>query len=138
MAAILISWETCANASPLLADTMTLDEFFAGYDDSRILFETLRKAIEELGPAEIRVTKSQVAFYRQKAFAWAWVPDRYLHGKHAPLVLTLSFRYRDASPRWKEIVEPKPGRFTHHLELYSSADIDDEVRGWLRAAREAA
>jgi hypothetical protein len=79
-----------------------------------------------------------VAFYRRKAFAWAWMPDRYLHGKHASLVLTLSFRYRDSSPRWKEIVEPKPGRFTHHLELYSSADIDGEVRGWLRAAWEAA
>jgi hypothetical protein len=117
---------------------MTLDEFFAGYKDSRPIFEALREAIEELGPAEMRVTKSQVAFYRQTAFAWAWVPDRYLHGKHAPLVLTLSFRYRDSSPRWKEIVEPKPGRFTHHLELRGPADIDGEVCGWLRAAWEAA
>ncbi len=117
---------------------MTLDEFFTGYDDSRLIFEALREAIEELGPAEIRVTKSQVAFYRQKAFAWAWVPDRYLHGKHAPLVLTLSFRHRDASPRWKEIVEPYPGRLTHHLELHSPADVDDEVCDWLRKAWEAA
>ena len=117
---------------------MTLDEFFTGYEDSRPIFEALREAIEELGPAEIRVTKSQVAFHRQKAFAWTWVPDRYLHGKHAPLVLTLSFRYRDSSPRWKEIIESAPGRFTHHLELYSPADIDDAVRAWLRAAWEAA
>ena len=113
---------------------MTLDEFFAGYEASRPLFEALRETIEEFGPAEIRVTKSQVAFYRKKAFAWAWIPDRHLHGKHAPLVLTLSFRYRDASPRWKEIVEPYPGRFTHHLELYSTADIDDEVCSWLHTA----
>jgi len=74
---------------------MTLDEFFAEYEDSRQIFEALREAIEELGPAEIRVTKSQVAFCREKAFAWAWVPDRYLHGKHAPLVLTLGLRHRD-------------------------------------------
>jgi hypothetical protein len=86
----------------------------------------------------MRVTKSQVAFRRNKAFAWAWTPDRYLHGKHAPLVLTLGFPYRDGSPRWKEIVEPKPGRFTHHLELYSTTDIDDEVRTKLRAAWDAA
>jgi hypothetical protein len=117
---------------------MMLDEFFAGYEASRPVFEALRGAIEDLGPAEIRVTKSQVAFYRRKAFAWAWMPDRYLHGNHAPLVLTLSFRYQDTSPRWKEIVEPKPGRFTHHLELYSIKDIDDEVRGWLQAAWAAA
>jgi hypothetical protein len=56
----------------------------------------------------------------------------------APLVLTLSFPYRHGSPRWKEIVEPAPGRFTHHLELYSTADIDDEVTGWLRDARTTA
>ena len=117
---------------------MTLDEFFTGYEASRPIFEALREAIEELGPAEIRVTKSQVAFYRKKAFAWTWVPDRHLHGKHAPLVLTLGFRRRDSSPRWKEIVEPYPGRFTHHLELYSAADIDNEVRAWLQAAWETA
>ncbi len=117
---------------------MTLDEFFAGYEASRPLFEALRETIEEFGPAEIRVTKSQVAFYRKKAFAWAWIPDRHLHGKHAPLVLTLGFHYRDSSPRWKEIVEPYPGRFTHHLELYSAADIDDEVCSWLHTAWEAA
>ncbi len=117
---------------------MTLDEFFTGHENARPIFEALRSTIEDLGPVEMRVTKSQVAFYRRMAFAWAWMPDRYLHGNHAPLVLTLSFRYRDSSPRWKEIVEPKPGRFTHHLELYSAPDIDDEVRGWLRAAWEAA
>jgi hypothetical protein len=117
---------------------MMLDKFFAGYEASRPVFEALRSAIEDLGPSEIRVTKSQVAFCRRKAFAWAWIPDRYLHGNHAPLVLTLSFRYRNPSPRWKEIVEPKPGRFTHHLELYSIKDIDDEVRGWLQAAWAAA
>ena len=117
---------------------MTLDEFFAGYEGSRPIFEALREAVEELGPSEMRVTKSQVAFYRRKAFAWAWVPDRYLHGQHAPLVLTLSFRYRDSSPRWKEIVEPHPGRFTHHLELSVAADIDEEVCLWLQAAWVAA
>jgi hypothetical protein len=66
------------------------------------------------------------------------MPGTYLRGRHAPLVLTLSFRHRDPSPRWKEIVEPKPGRFTHHLELYSATDIDDEVCSWLQAAWEAA
>ena len=113
---------------------MTLDEFFSGYEFSRSIFEALRSAIEDLGPVEIRVTKSQVAFCRRRAFAWAWIPDRYLHGKHAPLVLTLGFCHRDPSSRWKEIVEPRPGRFTHHLELYSASDIDDEVRAWLHAA----
>jgi hypothetical protein len=52
--------------------------------------------------------------------------------------LKLAFNHRDSSPRWKEIVEPAPGRFTHHLELHSTADVDDEVRSWLQEAWESA
>jgi hypothetical protein len=113
---------------------LALDKYFAGRAESRQLFETLREVIESIGAAEIRVTRSQVTFQRRKAFAWAWIPGKYLRGRGAPLVLTLSFPYRDASPRWKEIVEPAPGRFTHHLELWSAGDIDEEVRDWLREA----
>jgi hypothetical protein len=63
--------------------------------------------------------------------------DEFFAGQD-PLVLTLSFRSRDESLRWKEIVEPAPGRYTHHLELYSTADINEEVRGWLQDAWTAA
>jgi hypothetical protein len=35
---------------------------------------------------------------------------------------------------WKEIVEPSPGHFTHHLELWSQADLDSKVRLWLNEA----
>jgi hypothetical protein len=113
---------------------MTLEEFFEGQDKSRQLFEALRRMVDALGAADLRVTKSQIAFRRRKAFAWVWLPGKYLRGRPAPLVLTLSFRRRDASPRWKEIVEPSPGRFTHHLEVSSAQDIDDQVRDWLREA----
>ncbi len=117
---------------------MTLDEFFAGWDDSRRVFEALSRAADTVGPAQLRVTKSQVVFRRGRAFAWAWMPGAYLRGAHAPLVLTLSLRRREVSPRWKEIVEPAPGRITHHLELRSAADIDEEVQGWLQEAWNAA
>ena len=113
---------------------MTLDEFFAGQDESRRVFEILRAAVEAIGPTELRITKSQIAFRRQRAFAQAWMPGKYLRGDLVPLVLSLSLSRRDPSPRWKQIVEPAPGRFTHHLELRSHADIDDEVRTWLQEA----
>jgi Domain of unknown function (DUF5655) len=48
------------------------------------------------------------------------------------------FRGRDASPRWKQVVEPAPGRFTHRLEFRSAEEIDDEVRTWLAEAWQAA
>jgi predicted transport protein len=121
-----------------MGSPMTLDEFFARFEGSCRIFDTLYAVIVALGPVEMRVTKSQIAFRRQKAFAWAWVPDRYLSGTHAPLVLTLSFPQQKDSSRWKEIVEPAPGRFMHHLELRSQSEIDEEVRTWLRESWEAA
>jgi hypothetical protein len=88
--------------------------------------------------ADVRVTKSQVAFRRTRAFAWAWMPGMYLRGDTAPLVLSVALRRRDASPRWKEIVEPAPGRFMHHLALYSPTEIDGDVLRWLQEAWEQA
>ena len=117
---------------------MTLAAYFAGDGAARKLFDALSAIVEQIGPAQIQVTRSQVAFRRRKAFAWAWRPAQYLGGERAPLVLTLGFRHRDTSPRWKEIVEPRPGYFTHHLELHAVADLDDEVRAWLSEAWAAA
>ena len=113
---------------------MDLEAFFAGYEASRPLFDTLLAVVQAIGPAELRVTKSQITFRRRVAFAWAWVPDRYLRGGHAPLVLSVSLRRRDTSPRWKEVVEPSPGRFMHHLELREVGEIDGEVCQWLAEA----
>lgn len=116
-----------------------LDSFFAGRAPaSRALFEAVRLAVETVGPAEIRATKSQVAFRRRLGFAWVWIPGQYLRGKTAPLVLTIDLRRCDTSPRWKEVVEPRPGRFTHHLELYSADQLDGQVFCWLREAWEQA
>lgn len=113
---------------------MTCDEFFAGQDESRQIFDVVLAAVEALGAVEIRVSKSQIGFRHRLAFGSVWMPEQYLHRKAAPLVLTLALRRRDPSPRWKEIVEPTPGRFTHHLELYSPKEMDAEARAWLQEA----
>ena len=113
---------------------MTIEEFFAGFPESRVLFDAVWAALQPIGPAQVRVSKSQIAFWNRTAFAWVWVPARYLHGKTAPLVLSLAFRARKSSSRWKQVVEPHPGQFMHHLELYSAGEVDEEVLGWLREA----
>lgn len=115
-----------------------LDPFFAGDPLARQLFEALTEQILKLGPVPIRVSKTQVAFRRRRAFAWAWRPSLALRRPAAPLVLSLSLPQRDPSPRWKEVVPPAPGRWMHHLELYSLDAVDEEVGGWLQAAWETA
>lgn len=115
-----------------------IDRFFEQRPKARLLYEAVDHVMRELGPSTQHVTKSQIAFRRRRAFAWVWTPDRWLAGQPAPLVLSLALARRDASERWKEIVEPSPGRWMHHLELRDPAEIDAQVREWLREAREAA
>ncbi len=117
-----------------------LDDFFANFPESRGLFESLLARMEQIGPSDLRVMKSQIVFRSKKDFTWVWIPGQYLKGnrKVAPLVLSLAFPERSDSPRWKEIVEPYPGRFMHHLEIFSRSEIDDEVCAWLKRAWETA
>lgn len=112
-----------------------VDDFFRDRPASRQLYEAVAGLIDEIGPTERSVTKSQIAFRRARPFAWVWMPGQYLRGpRTAPLVLSLVFPQRDPSPRWKEIIEPARGRFMHHLEIYSADDLDGEVSDWLRSA----
>lgn len=101
------------------------------------LYAEVCRAVAGLGEAGMRPGRSQVAFRRRRTFAAVWMPRQYL-GRGAPLVLTIYLPARDPSPRFKEVVEPAPGRFTHHLELRGPGDVDEEVLGWLRRAWEAA
>jgi hypothetical protein len=117
-----------------MSDSGELDRFFGEHEESREIFDALAEAVMAIGPSSVRVTRSQVAFWGNHPFAWAWMPEQYLKRAAAPLVLTVGLRRRDPSPRWKEVVEPRPGRFTHHLELRSVNEIDGEVAGWLKEA----
>jgi hypothetical protein len=115
---------------------MDVHEFFGEHAESKLIFDEVWRTASSLGPLELRVTKSQVALVRDKPFAWVWIPAMYLRRDSALLVLTFSFREPRPWSRWKEIYEAAPRRFTHHLELWSPEDVDEEVRAWLQEAWE--
>ena len=50
------------------------------------------------------------------------------------VVLSLALGRLDPSPRWKQVAHPSPRIWMHHLEVRDLADLDDEVRAWLREA----
>ncbi len=113
---------------------MNEEAFFAGPPEAKVIHEKVKEAVQSVGSADVRVSKSQVGFYRKRPLAATWRPGQHLKGEVAPLVLTVFLRHRHSSPRWKQIAEPQPGRFAHHLELRSPEDVDAEVRGWLEEA----
>lgn len=126
------------HSAPVNQPSLTPDDYLSGHDLAQQLFSAIAATLAEFGEVTVHTSKSQIAFRRQRNFAWVWIPGKYLRGRGAPLVLTLVFAMRIDSPRWKEVVEPRPGFFTHHLELFRLADIDEEVCAWLRTAWEAA
>lgn len=116
-----------------------IDRHFAERARARRLFDAVQRAVERVGPATVRVARSQVSFSRARAFAWAWCPDRWLRGADvAPLVLSFAWPRPLSSRRLKEVVPLPRGRFLHHLEVRRVRDIDADVVTWLRSAWTAA
>jgi hypothetical protein len=120
---------------------MRPEDLFAAHPLALALVERVRATLAEmpeLGPVEIRTSKSQVAFRRRRGFAYVWRPGRYLRHPAAEAVLSIALPRRIDSARWKEVVEPAPGRWIHHLEVDSVSEIDPEIVGWLAEAARGA
>lgn len=91
--------------------------------------------LEQLLPgAEVRVTKSHVAFWHRHGFAYVWSPGQYLAHPRAEAVLSIALDHELRSPRFKQVVQPAPGHWMHHLEVHDVDQVDDEVAGWLHEA----
>ena len=98
------------------------------------MFREVLGVVEALGPFELRVTKSQVAFRRKLGFAFVWMPGQYLRHPASEVVLTIALGRPVPSERFKEVAHPSPAQWMHHLEIHDVTDIDAEVEGWLREA----
>lgn len=108
----------------------TVEQFFDGAPEAFVLYQAAERMAAELGPHEVRVSKSQVSFRRRRGYAYLWRPGTYVKSS-VPLVLSLALPRNLDSPRFKKIVHPAPGTWMHHLELRESAQLDVEVRGWM-------
>jgi hypothetical protein len=102
------------------------------------VFETVEDMLSSCGDVEVHTTKSQISFKRRRGFAYIWLPGMYLARPQAEVVLSIVLDRKMASPRFNEVAHPSPGIWQHHLEVGDVADLDDEVRDWLRAAYECA
>ena len=110
--------------------------FFQGREDALPLYLCLREKLTDCGPVEIQVKKTQISLVRRRLFgAVSFLPVR--RAKDRPpvwITLTIALGRRLDSTRIDGVVEPYPGRWTHHLMIGSEEDLDEEVLGWLREA----
>ena len=81
------------------------------------------------------IHKTQISFYARKSFAFAWLPPLRIKGRPDHyFVLSIALNRKIESPRVVEAVEPRPGRWTHHLILSDPEDLDEALKGWLLEA----
>jgi Domain of unknown function (DUF5655) len=118
-------------------DGLTPEGHFAGYPDGLAIYRAVEDAVAAIGEAEVRVTRSQIAFRRRKGFAYVWRPGQYVKNE-VPAVLSIALPRQVASDRFKEVVHPSVKVWMHHLELSGPTQLDDEVRAWLTEAYENA
>jgi hypothetical protein len=60
---------------------MTPKEFFRAHAVARDLDAAVLRAVQSVGAANVRVSKSPIAFRSARSFAAVWMPDQYLRGK---------------------------------------------------------
>lgn len=125
--------DSCARRSQHGCVTTTPQAFFDSSPEGLALYEAVAAAISTLGPVDIRVQKSQIAFRRRRGFAWVWRPGRYVRSD-VPAVVSFALSERLDSPRIKQVVQPSPGVWMHHLELHEPRQLDAELRDWLGRA----
>ncbi len=118
-------------------DGLTPTSLFEGVPDGLAVYLAVADVVAAVGEAEVRVTKSQIAFRRRKGFAYVWRPGQYVKSE-VPAVLSIALPRQVASDRFKEVAHPSAKVWMHHLELSDPAEIDDEVRAWLTQAYENA
>jgi hypothetical protein len=110
------------------------ERLFADEPGASEAYRVVRAMLEEIGPVEVRTTRSQVAFRRRRGFAYLWLPVAWARGSGVHVVVSMALPRHDASRRWKQVAHPAPGVWMHHLEVRAVADLDYEVRAWLGEA----
>ena len=113
--------------------------FFSQRMEALPLYEKLEEQIlTKIPDVKIEVAKTQISFSNKRGFAYvSFNPCR--RAKERPAAwMTVSFGlgYRKEAERIDVATEPYPGRWTHHVMVGSSAEIDDELMGWIKEAAE--
>jgi hypothetical protein len=108
----------------------TVDGFFEGKPpEARSLYDALVGVIGELGPFEQVPTKTRIAFMVRVRFA---AVNRV--GGDGSLVCHVWLKRRIESPRFTKVELLGRTDWVHHFVLASEAELDEELRSWMREA----
>ncbi|MEH2960318.1 DUF5655 domain-containing protein [Candidatus Merdisoma sp. JLR.KK006] len=111
--------------------------FFDKHPEALPLYEALEERIlAEIRDVKIKVQKTQITFSNKRNFAFvSFLPVRKA-GERPDIYIAVTFglSYRKESPRIDAATEPYPNRWTHHMLISRTEEIDDELMGWIEEA----
>ncbi len=117
---------------------MTTDEwmFWDKWPQLISLYEAFRDCLLKSYPdIKIKVAKSQISFYNRHMFAMVSPPER--RKKDWPekfMMVSFGLSYKLDSPKVAVSTEPYPNRWTHHVIVEKTEDIDKTLLGWIHEA----
>lgn len=111
--------------------------FFDGSPAALPLLEAFEEQLQKrVGEFSVRVQKTQITYSNRYVFACvSFLKVR--KAKHRPpvyIVITFGLDHRLESPRIDAAVEASPQRWTHHVLVSDTSEIDDELMGWVQQA----
>lgn len=115
----------------------TARSFFDKQLEVKPIFDALANRILQRYPdTSIKVQKSQISFCGRKPFCWAWLPIRGgIKGRPEQyLIVSFGLNREIIHPRLVDTTEPYPGRWTHHVIVGGSDEIDAQLMDWIDQA----
>ena len=94
------------------------------------------KLLSSFPVVNIRVQKTQITFSNTRVFGCvSFLKVVKKSETRSPyIVLTLGLPYALSSLRVKAMTEPYPGRWTVHIPIFDSKEIDKELLSWIKEA----
>ena len=114
-----------------MSDEQQLSDFLNGKTEYTLgLFRFFIAQLSELGPINLRHTKSMIAIESQKSFAYiTQLGKNFIH-----VVIPFNQPFADNLCFTKIAQVPGTNQFNHHLRIYFEADVNEEVKGFLKMA----
>lgn len=114
------NWHSCVS--------VPLEVHFGQRPKARELFELFQAEVEKLGPVTLVSSKTRLGFMTRVRFVG-------IHPRRDGLEVVFWLVERRESPRVHRIESIPPRNFIHYVAIREPSDIDEEVRGLLKAAR---
>lgn len=108
--------------------------FFDKKPEALPLYEAFEQRVfSAVANVTVKVQKTQIAFKGRHNFAFvSFMPVRKATNRpEVYVVITFGLGYKMESPRIDVSTEPYPNRWTHHILISETKEIDDELMGWI-------